>query len=301
MATLARIWPELGERSIDSYPNRSRSTPNMRSISTARQADIDGVPARTRRSSCPADLDFDAISGLSNELREKLRRVRPATLGQAARIDGMTPAALALLLASAQAAPAAMPPEPTSRPGATLAVDRSLFHVKHDRLATLVGPRRANGRGPRISSRRARSPRSGRAMSPTAPSSCRSFPTRGAGSTSAAAPAFPVSCSRSSSPKARRARGRTSSRATAGSAPSSGPPPGRPARRPSFIRAGSRRFSRTGPRRSTSSRRGRSRRSPASRPRRPPDRRRRGAAAFLKGGISRGRSTKPLNPGTSIW
>jgi len=46
----------------------------------------------------PDDLDVDSISGLSNEIKEKLRRVRPATLGQAGRIDGMTPAALALVL-----------------------------------------------------------------------------------------------------------------------------------------------------------------------------------------------------------
>lgn len=45
----------------------------------------------------PNDFDYSAISGLSNELRQKLDRVRPATLGQASRIDGMTPAAISLL------------------------------------------------------------------------------------------------------------------------------------------------------------------------------------------------------------
>lgn len=45
------------------------------------------------------DLDYAQISGLSNELQEKLARIRPATLGQASRIEGMTPAALFLLLA----------------------------------------------------------------------------------------------------------------------------------------------------------------------------------------------------------
>ena len=40
-----------------------------------------------------------AVSGLSNEVRQKLERIRPATLGQAARIDGVTPAALTLVLA----------------------------------------------------------------------------------------------------------------------------------------------------------------------------------------------------------
>ncbi len=46
----------------------------------------------------PDALDFAAIAGLSAELREKLQRVRPSTLGQAGRIEGMTPSALLLLL-----------------------------------------------------------------------------------------------------------------------------------------------------------------------------------------------------------
>lgn len=47
----------------------------------------------------PADLDYAAIGSLSNEVREKLDRVRPRTLGQAARIEGVTPGALTALLA----------------------------------------------------------------------------------------------------------------------------------------------------------------------------------------------------------
>lgn len=47
----------------------------------------------------PKDFTYDGIEGLSWELQQKLGRVRPETLAQAARIDGMTPAALALLLA----------------------------------------------------------------------------------------------------------------------------------------------------------------------------------------------------------
>ncbi|MCW5712921.1 MAG: tRNA uridine-5-carboxymethylaminomethyl(34) synthesis enzyme MnmG [Bauldia sp.] len=44
-------------------------------------------------------LDVDAIPGLSNEVREKLKRVQPRSVGQAARIEGVTPAALGLLMA----------------------------------------------------------------------------------------------------------------------------------------------------------------------------------------------------------
>lgn len=45
----------------------------------------------------PSRMDYESIPGLSHELRQKLERVRPETLGQASRIEGMTPAALALL------------------------------------------------------------------------------------------------------------------------------------------------------------------------------------------------------------
>jgi tRNA uridine 5-carboxymethylaminomethyl modification enzyme len=46
----------------------------------------------------PADLDYARVGGLSNEARQTLSQVRPLTLGQAARIPGLTPAAVSLLL-----------------------------------------------------------------------------------------------------------------------------------------------------------------------------------------------------------
>ncbi|HVV65391.1 MAG TPA: tRNA uridine-5-carboxymethylaminomethyl(34) synthesis enzyme MnmG [Rhizomicrobium sp.] len=62
--------------------------------------DADVVAFRRDESlALPASLDFAAIAGLSTEIRQKLERIRPATLGQASRIDGVTPAALTLLLA----------------------------------------------------------------------------------------------------------------------------------------------------------------------------------------------------------
>jgi len=57
--------------------------------------------ARARRqeeTALPKSLDFAAVSGLSNEVRQRLEQVRPTTLGQASRIPGMTPAAISLLL-----------------------------------------------------------------------------------------------------------------------------------------------------------------------------------------------------------
>jgi len=46
----------------------------------------------------PADFEYSALGALSFELREKLERTRPGTIGQAARISGMTPSALTLIL-----------------------------------------------------------------------------------------------------------------------------------------------------------------------------------------------------------
>jgi tRNA uridine 5-carboxymethylaminomethyl modification enzyme len=57
--------------------------------------------ARTRLyedTALPADLDYAQVSGLSNEVRQKLASQRPATLGQAGRLSGVTPAAVSLLL-----------------------------------------------------------------------------------------------------------------------------------------------------------------------------------------------------------
>ncbi|MDX2483494.1 MAG: tRNA uridine-5-carboxymethylaminomethyl(34) synthesis enzyme MnmG [Pseudodonghicola sp.] len=61
------------------------------------QKDIDAV-RRDEMRRFPADFDYMGIEGLSNELKSKLSLARPGNLAQAARVDGMTPAALALLL-----------------------------------------------------------------------------------------------------------------------------------------------------------------------------------------------------------
>jgi tRNA uridine 5-carboxymethylaminomethyl modification enzyme len=46
----------------------------------------------------PEDIDYESVDGLSNEARQKLIAARPATLGQASRLEGMTPSAVSLLL-----------------------------------------------------------------------------------------------------------------------------------------------------------------------------------------------------------
>jgi tRNA uridine 5-carboxymethylaminomethyl modification enzyme len=51
----------------------------------------------SERRKIPGEFGFDGIPGLSREVQQKLERVRPETLGQAARIPGVTPAAIAIL------------------------------------------------------------------------------------------------------------------------------------------------------------------------------------------------------------
>jgi len=63
-----------------------------------RQEDMARGLADRENKHIPEKFDYDAIPGLSHEVREKLKQVRPRSLGQAARISGMTPAALAILM-----------------------------------------------------------------------------------------------------------------------------------------------------------------------------------------------------------
>ena len=96
LATLVPIWPELGE--FDRFVAEQSEIDAKYAVYLDRQqADIDLV-RKDEGVRIPEDLDLGAIPGLSNEVKDKLARTRPATIAQAARMDGMTPAALALLL-----------------------------------------------------------------------------------------------------------------------------------------------------------------------------------------------------------
>jgi len=63
-----------------------------------RQAEEIERQRRNEETTLPADLDYAAIKGLSNEVRQRLGELRPVSLGQAARMPGVTPAAISLLL-----------------------------------------------------------------------------------------------------------------------------------------------------------------------------------------------------------
>jgi tRNA uridine 5-carboxymethylaminomethyl modification enzyme len=99
---LREIWPELA--GIDPATAERIETDARYAVYLDRQqADIDAF-RRDEQLALPAALDYDSIAGLSAELRGKLAFLRPRTLGQAQRIDGMTPTALTLLAARARRA-----------------------------------------------------------------------------------------------------------------------------------------------------------------------------------------------------
>lgn len=96
IARLAVIWPELSGLEPDIV--EQLEIEGLYAAYLKRQnADIEAF-RRDENLTLPPDLDFDRIGGLSNEVREKLNRGRPATLGGASRISGVTPAALTILL-----------------------------------------------------------------------------------------------------------------------------------------------------------------------------------------------------------
>lgn len=97
LGRLERIWPEVG--ALAARVSAALEIEAAYAVYMDRQkADI--VDARREEEKViPPEFDFDILPGLSNELKQKLQRFRPANLSQAGRIDGMTPAALSLILA----------------------------------------------------------------------------------------------------------------------------------------------------------------------------------------------------------
>jgi tRNA uridine 5-carboxymethylaminomethyl modification enzyme len=94
---LKPIWPEIGDmppRIAEQLAVDARYAVYLK----RQEADIAAF-RKDEAMAIPTGFAFDAIPGLSSELRQKLGAARPSSLGQAARLDGMTPAALMLLLA----------------------------------------------------------------------------------------------------------------------------------------------------------------------------------------------------------
>ena len=96
VAGLTSIWPELAEIRQD-VAEQLEIDARYTGYMERQAADILAF-RRDEALILPVDLDYTAVGGLSNEVREKLTHIRPSTLGQASRIPGITPAALTALL-----------------------------------------------------------------------------------------------------------------------------------------------------------------------------------------------------------
>ena len=110
IAVLTCVWPQLAE--IPPRLARRLEADAKYSVYLDRQAEDVARYRRDEQAALPPDLDYERLSGLSNEIRHKFTAVRPTSLGQAGRIEGVTPAALALLAAHARRAARSQP-----RPG----------------------------------------------------------------------------------------------------------------------------------------------------------------------------------------
>ena len=102
-ARLRAIWPKLGEISAP-IAEQIRIDAQYAVYLRRQQADVEAM-RRDEALELPADLDYASIGGLSTEVRQKLAAVRPASIGQASRIDGITPAALTRLLSHVKRKP----------------------------------------------------------------------------------------------------------------------------------------------------------------------------------------------------
>lgn len=94
---LARIWPQLG--ALAPKIAEQLEIDARYDVYLSRQAADVAAYRRDENFELPDEIDYSTLNGLSNEAKHKLQTLRPRTIGQAGRIDGMTPAALTLLVA----------------------------------------------------------------------------------------------------------------------------------------------------------------------------------------------------------
>ena len=94
---VTRLWPEVAE--IPAEIVEQLVVDAQYAVYLDRQRDDIDAVRRDEQKPIPGDLDYAAIPGLSMEIRQKLQQYRPQTIAQAQAMDGMTPAAVTLLLA----------------------------------------------------------------------------------------------------------------------------------------------------------------------------------------------------------
>ena len=90
------IWPEIGDYSRE-IEEQIEINAHYKGYMKKQKADILAFK-RDESLKIPSDINYDSFSGLSNEVKSKFKQIRPKTMGQALRIDGITPAAVFILL-----------------------------------------------------------------------------------------------------------------------------------------------------------------------------------------------------------
>ena len=96
MRKIREIWPETLNHGSE-IDQQIEINSHYRGYLKKQKADILAFK-RDENLSIPDNIDYDQFSGLSNEVKTKFKEIRPKTLGQALRIDGITPAAVYILL-----------------------------------------------------------------------------------------------------------------------------------------------------------------------------------------------------------
>jgi tRNA uridine 5-carboxymethylaminomethyl modification enzyme len=97
LADLTRVWPRLG--ALDPKIAEQIEIDAKYDVYLSRQAADIAAYRRDESMALPDDFDYAALSGLSSEVKQKLQAQRPRSIGHASKIDGVTPAALMLLVA----------------------------------------------------------------------------------------------------------------------------------------------------------------------------------------------------------
>jgi tRNA uridine 5-carboxymethylaminomethyl modification enzyme len=100
---LSDLWPELASLSAEIATQLEIDA--VYDVYLRRQAADVEAYKRDEAVAIPSNINYSSIAGLSTELRHKLEKTRPATLAQASSIDGITPAALMLVLAHIRRTP----------------------------------------------------------------------------------------------------------------------------------------------------------------------------------------------------
>ncbi len=96
MTKIKEIWPEIGDHSTE-IEEQIEINAHYKGYMKKQKADILAFK-RDESLKIPSDINYDVFSGLSNEVKSKFKQIRPKTMGQALRIDGITPAAVFILL-----------------------------------------------------------------------------------------------------------------------------------------------------------------------------------------------------------